>query len=415
MNDNEPGLPQVNLYVGIDWASESHYYVATDAAGRKLAKGYFPNSCEGFDALLATLDRLRGGGAAAVIYEATRGAVHYALLGLDWLRLCPVNPVKTRKLNELDGSGGGKSDPRDAELLCEHLRNKADKLLSRHVEGDSLTLRLREAVNLETELVGRVTKLKQRIFKEVNNLCPQLNSLIGDLEKAVYREYLLEHSPLEPSGREAVEGLLRKARIYGAERVERFVSEHLALRCLGRDRDLQLEQLENIRSMVRILETTVGELRRCERRIDALQERMPQAAIYRSMPGVGARLAPRLASLFGSRPAKTFACKAQAQAYFGQTPLTLQTGTSANRTVRKRMNCQRRARHVMYLWARVNNMNQGSDWQGVFLSRCKERGDGVPTRYRKLGSKLVGILYRCLVDDVPYDPAIYMKNLHKKA
>ena len=83
--------------------------------------------------------------------------------------------------------------------------------------------------------------------------------------------------------------------------------------------------------------------------------------------------------------------------------------------MQKRVNCQKRARDTIYLWARVTNLNERDDWQRAFLDKRKEKGDGIPTRYRKLGKKLVSILYRCLVDGVPYDPTIYMKNLHQKA
>ena len=259
-----------------------------------------------------------------------------------------------------------------------------------------------------------MTKLKQRIGSQINGLCPPLNSVIGDLERKVYRVYLLEHSPLELSSQEEVQALLRSHRIYDEEYVASFVKAHLALRPLGMDTDLQLEQLENLRAMVRILEVSVHELRYCEKRIDGLFNDLPQAPIYRSMPSVGARLGPRLADLFGSKPEKNFASKAQALSYSGQTPLTLQTGSKDNKIVKKRMNCQRRARNTIYLWARVTNLNDRSGWQKAYLDKCKSRGDGLPTRYRKLGKKLVSILYRCLVDNEPYDPEIYMKNLHKK-
>lgn len=407
--------PPVNLFVAVDWASETHYHVIQSPAGETLAEGYFQNRADGFERLLASLDALRVGGDAALIFEATRGAVHYALLGVPWLRLCPVNPVKTRKLNELDGSSRGKSDPRDARLLCGYLRGNAAELLKRRPEGDSLTLRLREALALEHSLVERVTKLKQRIHKEVNSLCPQLAALLGDLESRIHRDCLLELSPVDLPSRKRIEEFLHARRTRDPERVEAFAKAYRALRCLGRDRQLQLEQLENLRCSARLLGGAVEELRRCEARIDALFERMPQAAIYRSMPDVGARLGPRLAGLFGSRPSETFACKEQALAYFGQSPLTWQTGAKDNKSVRKRPCCHRQARHVAYLWARVANLSPGSGWQRSYLSKCKQRGDGVPTRYRKLGKKLVSILYRCLVDNVPYDPEKYAANLHKNA
>ena len=413
--ENNTESPKIGLYVGIDWAGESHYFLARNPEGRTLDQGYIPNRADSFEELFEKLDSMRGGKDVAVIFEATRGAIHFALLGVPWLRLCPVNPVKTRKLNELDGSAKGKSDCRDAALLCDYLQLKADELLQQHVESDSLMLRLREAVHQERDLVHRVTKLKQRIYKQINNFCPELNHLLGDLEKAVYRKYLLEHSPLELSSSEEIESLLHAHRIYSESTTTRFLEGHNKLRPLGPDRPLQEEQLEHLRCLIRILEATVSELRYCEKRIDGLYNELPQAGIYRSMPGVGPRLAPRLASLFGSTPGKSFSSKAQALAYFGQTPLTLQTGHKDNKIVQKRVNCQKRARDTIYLWARVTNLNERDDWQRAFLDKRKEKGDAIPRRYRKLGKKLVSILYRCLVDNVPYDSAIYMKNLHQKA
>ena len=59
--------------------------------------------------------------------------------------------------------------------------------------------------------------------------------------------------------------------------------------------------------------------------------------------------------------------------------------------MQKRVNCQKRARDTIYLWARVTNLNERDDWQRAFLDKRKEKGDGIPTRYRKLGKKLVSI------------------------
>ena len=142
-NTNQQELSGVSLYVGIDWASQSHYYLARDKDSKTLSQGYFQNSAQGFEELLSRLDGLRKGGLVAVIFEATKGAIRYGLQGArQWLRLCPVNPVKTKKLNELDGSAKGKSDPRDASLLCDYLQQKASRLLQSYVEDNSLMLRL---------------------------------------------------------------------------------------------------------------------------------------------------------------------------------------------------------------------------------------------------------------------------------
>ena len=146
-----------------------------------MDEGYIVNRADGFEELFEKLDSMREGKDVAVIFEATRGSDS---LRFNWGVLAaslPSQSWKTRKLNELDGSAKGKSDPRDAALLCDYLQLKADELLQQHVESDSLMLRLREAVHQERDLVHRVTKLKQRIYKQINNFCPELNHLLGDL------------------------------------------------------------------------------------------------------------------------------------------------------------------------------------------------------------------------------------------
>ena len=92
---NNTESPQVGLYVGMDWAGESHYFVARDPDGQTLDEGYIVNRADGFEELFEKLDSMREGKDVAVIFEATRGAIHFALIGVSWLRLCPVNPVKT--------------------------------------------------------------------------------------------------------------------------------------------------------------------------------------------------------------------------------------------------------------------------------------------------------------------------------
>ena len=410
MKDNDDNI---NYFCALDWATQKHYYVLQDKTGETLSEGYFPNSNEGYEEFLAILRDHAEGQRIALILEAIRGAPMNMLIGIKWLKLCPVNPIKTKKLSELEGVSGGKSDPRDTRLLCDYLRMSYRKLSKIYVEEDSQMRILRELVGLEKSLVQRVTKLKQRIWGETNTLCPQLEDLLGDIESPVYQQYLLKFNPLKPAKDTTIANLLRKYKLYNPTVVTRFIEAHKKLKPLGKDKAFIQMQLENLRSWVRQLITATEELRACEKRMDAVFKQMPQAAIYLSMPSVGPRLAPRLASMFGSEPSQKYHCKAQVRAYFGQVPITFKSGKHT--LVLKRHSCDRSSRQTCFLWARSTNMAAGTSWQKDFLHKHKEKGDRVPTRYRKLGAKLTGILYKCLCDNTLYDPAIYQKNIHQNA
>jgi len=58
----------------------------------------------------------------AIVLEQARGAVIYALLSADFVRLYPVNPQSLASYRKAYAPSGAKSDPADAVLLMEMVR-----------------------------------------------------------------------------------------------------------------------------------------------------------------------------------------------------------------------------------------------------------------------------------------------------
>lgn len=403
----------IQLFCGLDWASRKHYYVLKNAQRTVLEQGFIDNCAEGFDQLFNTLYAHAKGAPVALILEANRGAPLNALIDIDWIKLCPVDTVKTKKLNQLEGASKGKSDARDAHLLCDYLIHKAETLMGIYVEKDSSIRQLRQLVSLEHELITQVTALKNRIWAQINGFIPELRTMIADLESVVYQKYLLRFNPLKPVSAQSVRTFLCAHNVRGQDVLSAFIQQHCKLRPLGKDRPLHKQQLTTLRVWVKLLQQSCLQLRACQHRLDALFSSLPSAEIYRSLPAVGPRLAPRLASLIGSQPQKAFPSKQHLLAYFGQSPITRQSGNS--RHVAKRKGCNKLARHVCFLWARCAGLLKETHWQRAFLAKTKQRGDARPTGYRKLGMKMLAILYRCLETNTPYSETIYQKNLSQNA
>ncbi len=396
-----------NLYCALDWGNTKHYYVIKENNTNVLAEGYIDNTPEGYAKLIQSLEHYRKERKVLLILEGTKACVVNALIQIDWIKLCPINPIKTKMLNNLDGSSKGKNDPRDAHLLCDYLILNSDKLEKTYIEKEQNIRNLRVLVNLEADLIAQATQLKQKIQAHINDFAPQLNQIIDDLSNPLYINYLLEFTPRQTIKHDKLENFLNKHRVHKKTK-EKFIQQHNQIGLLSKQPSYQATQLRIIRTYVQVLKSILEQLKQCQQDIDQLFRQLPKAEIYLSMPGVGERLAPRLASLFGSEVSECFNHKKQVNAYFGQSPITLKSG---NRTlVKKRFNCNDFARNTCFIWAQCVCMNRNSSWAKDYLNTLKDKGDKFPTRYRKLGAKLVPILYHCLVHNCTYDQDIYIKN-----
>lgn len=415
---------EVQFFCGFDWARNDHYFVLKTRSHKVLDEGYFQNTADGFRTFFQRLDAHRDGQLVSLIIENSRASA-LTLLGMkEWIILYPVNPSKTRKLIELEGSGKGKNDRRDSHLLCDYAISNHHRLRIEH-ERDPDILCLRELVETEDDLICDRTRLKNRVMSQVAQICPGLADLIaGKLEIKAYSEYLLRFDPRKLASDAKVEKHLKAHRVTRAKTVKDFLVKHGALKVLPLDNKLQAVHIAKLRSLVRQLHLIQEELCSCQCDVRTFFSELPNAEIYESMAGLGECLAPRMAALFGKNPEKTFANKQEVNAYFGQSPVTessggkdkerKQAGEHEKKKVVKRLSCNRFARHTTYLWS-SSVARLGDDyapWQRAFLSRCKERGDSTATRYRKLGQKMLAVLYTCLINGKPYCHETYLKNAH---
>lgn len=244
---------KTTAYCGFDWASETHYYVLKNAQKEVLSEGPVPHTADGFDVFLEHLDQGRKGGRVALIVEANRGVPMNALLDVSWLDLFPVNPMKTRKLNELEGSVRQKSYASDCHLLCNYLIANESELAGSYVERDGTIRQMQEWIGMETDLVTHCRQLKQRIMSHLDIFMPNLKQMLPNLEKKVYVRYLFTFDPLSPGDASEVESFLRRHGCRNDESIEAFAAQHVALRPLGEDSGVHRTQADVLRAWAELL------------------------------------------------------------------------------------------------------------------------------------------------------------------
>jgi transposase len=115
------------LFVGIDWAAKSHAVHVEHDNGRKAAAFTIPHSADGLDDLLRRLARFGDPGQCPVAIERPDGRLVDRLLEAGH-PVVAVSPRAIKAWRESEVPSGAKSDPADAQVICEYLRLRHDRL-----------------------------------------------------------------------------------------------------------------------------------------------------------------------------------------------------------------------------------------------------------------------------------------------
>ena len=161
---------------------------------------------------------------------------------------------------------------------------------------------------------------------------------------------------------------------------------------------------------------SVGQISEINRQLTELEaalaahfEQHPDAALYRSMPGLGVVLGARVLGEFGDDPERYESAKSRRN-YAGTSPLTVASGRK--RSVRARFVRNRRLADAVDRWALCSL--QASPGCHDFYQRRRAAGDLHHQALRALGNRLVGYLHGCLRTRRPYDEATAWAHRHDR-
>lgn len=144
--------------------------------------------------------------------------------------------------------------------------------------------------------------------------------------------------------------------------------------------------------------------------IKALFDTMPDADIYKSLPGTGPCLAPRLLVAMGENRGR-FHNASEVQMYSGIAPVTERSGQKC--WIHWRYQCSKFNRQSFIEWA-AKSVHQ-SYWAGIYYQQQREKGNTHQSSVRSLAFKWIRILYRCWKTKKPYDEAKFLKALRDRS
>lgn len=403
---------EYRIYVGIDWATETHQACVLDCTGRVLAERTFAHTGEAVAGFAQWLHGVAGGepGRAAIAIEIPRGAVVETLVEHGF-HLYAINPKQLDRFRDRHSVAGAKDDRRDAFVLSDSLRT--DRACFRRISlDDPLVIQLRELSRVDEDLGREVNRLTNRLREQLHRFYVQALKLCPSADEPwLWALVELAPSPAAASRlpRKTIERLLRQHRIRRLSAQDALDALRApALKVAPGVVEAATEHIFLLLPRLRLVHT---QRQRCGARLDAVLDKLAavegdegqqrehrDVEILRSLPGVGRVVAATvLAEASGPLAERDYHAL---RTHAGIAPVTKQSGK--HRMVVMRYACNGRLRYALYHWARV-----AATWDPVshtYYVALRKRGHSYARALRSVADRLLRILVAMLKSDSLFDP-----------
>ena len=324
--------------LGLDWADQKHDLWIQPADGSKAQHLRLEQTPEAIHEWVAKLRERFGNRPVALAVETSRGPVISALMAYDFIVLFPVNPKALKDYRAAFSVSGAKNDRSDAQLLEQFVRLHRDKLLA--LEPDTeLTRKLAGLVEDRRRLVDERTRLVNQLHSRLKTYYPLAQSLLDSLMNTPLAAEFLARWPDLSSLRRAEPKTLRAFFFKHHSRSAKTIEERLEAIKNAQALTTDPALIEPARLLVGALSQMLRGLHQAIAQFDqAIEQAMnqhPEAALFRSLPGAGPALSPRLLTAFGTNRARFGSAQEVAQ-FYGLAPVVMQSGTSKTTHMRRR-------------------------------------------------------------------------------
>ena len=415
------------LGVGIDWAEEFHLVALGRPGEGVIAVRRVEHTPAAVDGLLAEIARLEPDLAEVrVVLETRHGVLVERLLDAGVVVL-PVNPDLVARRR---GPARKKDDAEDARICCLLALDRYASLRPLIPHGE-LAGELRAIARDDERAARDERRLLNRLRQDLISTFPAaLELAAGDLGAPTICKLLQRwptHAALGAASHDELVAFARAAhhgwperladRVQAALAADHFTPRDYLVRAKADSIRLAATQLLAIGQQRRAWQRRMGELllgaprrgRTHQPDPDQLGQAFPGGKVYLSFPGLGDRLAARVAGEIGDHPNQFESPNALA-CYAGKAPVTRRSGKS-ELVVACRLACNRHLAGAVQQWAFCSLQESG--WAREFYDGQRGRGKTHQAALRALGNRWLEILWHCLHNGVPYDEATHLANRNR--
>jgi transposase len=415
------------LAVGLDWAEDDHLVALGRPGEGVLEVRRIPHTPAALDALISELLALEPDPAEVrVVIETRHGHLVERLVDAG-VTVLPVNPDLVARRR---GPARKKDDAEDARICCLLALDRHAALRPLIPHGPQAA-ELRSIARDDQRAARDERRLANRLRQDLITTFPAALQLAGGdlvapttlklLARWPTRDLLAQasHAELVAFARSCHHGWPDRFadRVQAALAADHFVARDYLVRAKADTIRLTATQLLAIGTQRRAWERHMAELLLGARptgksgrtRTERPENAIPGGTIYLSFPGLGDRLAARVAGEIGDHVCQYESPNAL-QCYAGTAPVTRRSGKS-ELVVACRLACNRYLRDAMLRWAFCSL--ERSAWARAFYDAQRARGKRHYQALRALANRWLEILWHCLHKGVRYDEAVHTANRHR--
>lgn len=406
-----PAPPDYAAYLGIDWGDRKHAYTLRCATQPiRLQRGFTATS-----KIKEWLEELRlrfAPARIAVAVEQSRSVLIYALLEhADFIDVHAVPTLASARYREAFRLSGAKSDETDADAIEDMLYRHRDQLRLWQPDDaatrllDALCRQRRHAVDERVALTNQLTCQLKLCYPVALELCREMDNPM-----------LLELLHRWPSQQQlqAVKAQTLRAFFYKhhvrrkewlQQKLELIAGATLAIQ----DQAVLLPAELEAARLVRQLRALLPSIADYDQRIAGLYKAHPDAFIFKSLPGAGPALEPRLLCALGSQRERWESAQAL-QNFSGLSPVRKASGNMC--VFLKRKSCPKYLRQTFHEHAACSI--RCCTWAREFYERQLAHGKGHHTAIRALAWRWLRIIWRLWKERKCYDEAVFLaaQKLH---
>jgi len=371
-----------------------------DPTGRPVAGFAIEHTATGFAGLIRRLAKLGDPAGVPVAIERPDGRLVDALLAAGH-PVVPVKPNAIKTWREGEVISGAKSDPGDAHVIAEYLRLRAHHLRAASPLSEHTTA-LRTVSRTRSDLVEARVAATNQLSALLDAHWPGAREVFADVASPIGLAFLTRYpTPAHAatlgekrmaafttkhgySGRRSAAELLARLRTAPAGTTSPAVAEAL--------RDAVL-------AMVAVLTALNTAIRDLDRSAAAHLHEHPDGEIFTSFPRAGLVNAAQIRAELAEHSAYTGPEAIAALA--GLVPVTRASGR--HHAVSFRWACNKRLRVAITTFA--DNSRHASPWAADIYRRARTSGKDHPHAIRVLARAWVRVIWRCWIDQQPYDPS----------
>lgn len=398
------------LYAGIDWADQKHDALVLDAAGHKLGSIRVAHSPEGLAKLDEWLGHILNGQSReqiACIIETTHGLLITFLLEHGW----PVYPVNPRTVDRKRSASGAKTDAIDAYLLAKTGRaDFAD--LHRLIPDSEKVAELKGLTRDQQGLIQMQTRLVNQLTACFKAYYPVALDLFAKLQQHSALVFLQTYPTLEAAQAASVEQIRQVLAAAGhttAQKVAPKIFEQVHQPSLQATAVTTRTKARLALALIAQLLPLVEQIAAYDKEIHQLFLSHEDKEVFRSLPGAGKQLAPRLLAEIGDDPSR-YGSAASLQALGGTSPVLFQSGTYSK--PHRRQGCIKPLRNALHQFAWQSTLQEA--WAKAYYERKRAEGKSHSVAVRALSNIWARIIFALLTSHQPYVSATFetARQLH---